>query len=483
MILYLALALSLLFIFVVQIFYRTSATKKNLPPSPPRLPIIGHLHLQKLPMYVTYNKLAEKYGPIYTLEYGSRRVVVVSSASTIEECFTTKNDPILANRSFLLVGKYLGYNYTAIDHAPYGDHWRNMRRLAASEMLSISRMNSLVSIRNDEVKQMITKLSHESMQNFAKVELKTPFRDLAFNIMTRMTTGKRAFDDDLTTYYDSANPGDFISFWGWFDGGRYEKKLSNIFKRMDTWMQQLVEECRNKLHPGSLETLVNNLLLLQKSDPKNITDDTIKGFVSGIIFAGNEATYVTIEWAMASIVQDPRILKKLKDEMDNVIGQHRRLEEDDLPKLPYLRMVILEALRMFPATPMIDPHMASEDCTIAGYHIPRGSIILANAWALHRDPTLWKDPDTFVPERFEGISDGAIKNFIGFGMGRRSCPGMHLGHRIMGLTLGSIIQCFDWQMISGKDIDMTGASGVTMPMVVPLEVLCKARPIVKKILS
>ncbi|KAJ8765499.1 hypothetical protein K2173_014621 [Erythroxylum novogranatense] len=365
-------------------------------------------------MYVTYNKLVEKYGPIYTLEYGSRRVVVVSSASTIEECFTTKNDPILTNRSFLLVGKYLGYNYTAIDHAPYGDHWRNMRRLAASEMLSISRMNSLVSIRNDEVKQMITKLSHESMQNFAKVELKTPFRDLAFNIMTRMTTGKRAFDDDvddggikefvngmmeLTTYYDSANPGDFISFWGWFD------------------------------------------------------------------------------------VQDPRILKKLKDEMDNVIGQDRILEEGDLPKLPYLRMVILEALRMFPATPMIDPHIASEDCSIAGYHIPRGSIILANAWALHRDPTLWKDPDTFVPERFEGISDGAIKNFIGFGMGRSSCRGMHLGHRIMGLTLGSIVQCLDWQMISGKDIDMTGANGVTMPIVVPLEVMYKARPIVKKILS
>ncbi|KAJ8765712.1 hypothetical protein K2173_014834 [Erythroxylum novogranatense] len=243
-ILYVAIALPLFLVFIVQIFFRTSATRKNLPPSPPRLPIIGHLHLQKLPMYVTYNKLAEKYGPIYTLEYGYQRVVIVSSASIIEECFTAKTDLILANRSSLLVAKYLGYNYTSVDHAPYGEHWRNMRRLVVSEMVSNGRLNSSVSIRNDEVKEMITKLSGDSMEDFAKVEMKTPFRDLAFNIMTRMTTGKKAFGDN-------------------------NDKGANEFT---------------------------------------------------IIFAGNEATYVSIEWAMASIVQSSRILKQLKDEMDNIIG-------------------------------------------------------------------------------------------------------------------------------------------------------------------
>ncbi|KAJ8769385.1 hypothetical protein K2173_002589 [Erythroxylum novogranatense] len=491
------LAISFLFLFLAQRFHRARTIRKNLPPSPPGLPIIGHLHLQEPPMYLTYYNLAKKYGPIFSLRFGSRTVVVVSSTSTIEECFT-KNDIVLANRSKLLVGKYLGYNYTAIDHTSYGEHWRNLRRISASEFLSNSRLNLLESIRKDEVKQLVTKLSRESMNDFAEVELKSVFRDLSFNILMRMTAGKRYFGDDvneeetrefqklmmeLPSFYDTSNPRDFFPIWSWIDGGRFEKRLRNVYQRMDNFMQNLVEACRDKLHPGSLETLVNNLLVLQKSDSQNITDEIIKGFISSMIFAGTEAIYVTLEWAMASVLKDSKILIKSREEIDNIIGQDCKLEENDLSKLPYLQNIILEALRMFPSTPVMDPHMASEDCTLAGYNIPRGTVVLANAWALHRDPSVWDDPNTFKPERFEGIGDGAIKNFIPFGMGRRSCPGMNLGYRVLGLALGSLIQCFDWRRVPGDDIDMRGGSGSTMPKVIPLKAMCKARPVVKKILS
>ncbi|CAN1274260.1 Isoflavone 2'-hydroxylase, partial [Linum perenne] len=98
-----------------------------LPPSPPSLPFIGHLHLLKEPIHRTLQTLSTKYGQIYFLSMGVRNVVVVSSPSLVEECFN-KNDIVLANRPFLVAGKILHYNYTTVGAAPYGPHWRDLRR-------------------------------------------------------------------------------------------------------------------------------------------------------------------------------------------------------------------------------------------------------------------------------------------------------------------------------------------------------------------
>ncbi|KAL3525653.1 hypothetical protein ACH5RR_014025 [Cinchona calisaya] len=122
-------ALSIFLIFITLKFL--SKKGRNLPPSPfPALPIIGHLHLLKPPLYRTFYNLSQKYGPIISLQFGNRLVVVVSSPSAVEECFT-KNDVVFANRPRFLVGKYLGYNYTNMIGSPYGDHWRNLRRLGS----------------------------------------------------------------------------------------------------------------------------------------------------------------------------------------------------------------------------------------------------------------------------------------------------------------------------------------------------------------
>lgn len=166
-------SLSLLF-FLLALKLHLSRKHKNsaLPPSPPALPVIGHLHLLKRrPMHLTFYSLAKKYGPIISLRFGSRLVVLISSPSPFEECFT-KNDVVLANRPKLLLGKHLAYNHTTLLQAPYGDHWRNLRRIGAVEIFSTHGINKFVSIRKDEIKQLLIKLSHNSLQNFGKVGVK-----------------------------------------------------------------------------------------------------------------------------------------------------------------------------------------------------------------------------------------------------------------------------------------------------------------------
>ena len=202
-----------------------------------------------------------------------------------------------------------------------------------------------------------------------------------------------------------------------------------------------------------------------------------------IILAGTDTSAITIEWAMSNLLNHPEVLKKARVEIDSQIGQENLIDEPDVSKLHYLQSIIFETLRLYPAAPLLVPHTPSSDCTIGGYNVPRGAIVLVNAWAIHRDPELWDDPTSFKPERFE--NEEKLREFshklMPFGLGRRACPGVSLAQRLVGLTLGSLIQCFEWDRVDGKEIDMIEGKGSTMPKVHPLEAMCKARPIVNKV--
>lgn len=201
-----------------------------------------------------------------------------------------------------------------------------------------------------------------------------------------------------------------------------------------------------------------------------------------MLVAGTDTSAVTLEWAMSNLLNHPDILKKARAELDTHIGHKRLIDESDLPKLPYLQSLISETLRLYPAAPLLPPHMSSDACPIGDFTMPRDTMLLVNAWAVHRDPTLWDDPLAFKPEGFQN-GEAEAQKFMPFGMGRRECPGAGLAQQIMGLTLGSLIQCFEWEKVGDKEIDMTEAFGITLQKAVPLEAKCTPRPITKDILS
>ncbi|XVF20611.1 hypothetical protein REPUB_Repub12eG0015700 [Reevesia pubescens] len=468
---------------------------KNLPPSPPSLPIIGHLHLLKPPIHRLYHSLSQKYGPIFSLQLGSRLLVVVSSSTAAEECLI-KNDIVFANRPKFIIAKHFSYNYTTVLSSSYGDHWRNLRRIGVTDIFSSTRLNASVTVRKDEIRRLLLKLSSDSRQDFAKVELKSMLADMTFNNIMRTVAGKRYYGDEVTNeaearefrdlvaeifkYSGTANPADYFSILNWFGQG-HEKKVKKLAKRMDGFLQKLIDDLRTKKQENTC--MVAHLLSLQDSDPRYYTDEIIKGFILVIVLAGTDTSAVTLEWAMSNLLNHPEILKKARAELDSQIGQENLIDEPDVSKLHYLRSIIFETLRLYPAAPLLLPHMPSTDCTIGGYNVPRGTIVLVNAWAIHRDPKLWDDPTSFKPERFENdekLGEHSHK-LMPFGLGRRACPGANLAQRVVGLTLGSLIQCFDWERVDGTEIDMTEGKGTTMPKAQPLVAMCKARPIVNKL--
>lgn len=196
-----------------------------------------------------------------------------------------------------------------------------------------------------------------------------------------------------------------------------------------------------------------------------------------MISAGMDTVAITVEWAVAELVRNPRVQQKAQEELDRVIGQGRVMTEDDIPNLPYLQCVTKECFRMHPPTPLMLPHKASVDVKIGGYDVPKGATVNVNVWAIARDPTVWKNPLEFRPERFQEEEvdvKGTDYRLLPFGSGRRVCPGAQLGMNLVTSLLGHMLHHFSWSLPSGLepgDVDMMEQPGTVTYMGKPLEVI------------
>ncbi|CAN1324002.1 Cytochrome P450 81Q32 [Linum perenne] len=479
---------SVLAAFLISMFLTSSKRNRrrvNRPPSPPSLPLIGHLHLLKEPLHRTLQHLSNHYGPIYSISMGVRNALVVSSPSIAEECFT-KNDAVFANRPDFFLGKILHYNYPTIASAPSGPLWRSLRRLLTSEFLSTAAVNSSHHIRQDEVKLLLQDLFEvsEPGSDFSKVDIRSRISGLTMNIIMRMVSGKRYYGaggkliqiqkgfqqviKEVSDVLSSATstPGDFLPMLRrCFDFGGTEKRIRKAHAMSDSFLQDLVNQHRksNKAENSTMNkynTMIDVMLYLQESEPQTYYgDDVIKGMILIMIIVGMGTFSVMMEWAMSLTLNHPEVLNKAKAELDKVVRNNRLVE----------------------VTPLLVPHQSSEDCNVHGYHIPKGTMLIVNAYAIQRDPKLWEDPTSFRPERHDDELLGYNK-MLPFGIGRRSCPGSVLANRVMGLVLGSLIQCFEWRSISDELVDMSEGQGLTMPKAEPLEGLCKPRTSMRNVL-
>ncbi|KAM7518875.1 hypothetical protein LguiB_017837 [Lonicera macranthoides] len=485
---FISLSTFLFLLVISKLFLKKKNNNKKSPPSPPSIPIIGHLHLVKKPIHRALQNIAQNYGPIVALKFGSRPVVVVSSPSAIEECFTT-NDIVFANRPRLLMGKHLNYNNTTIATASYGPLWRELRRVSVIEFFSTVKLNTYLGIRQEEIKILLKNLFQGLSKGFRRVKMMSRLSELSFNIVMRMVAGKRYFGTEVEDYQEAkefrglvreifdisgaSNLGDFLSFFRLIDFQNMEKSMVALHKKYDLFLQRLVDERRSK-RGGKTKTLVDTMLSLQESESQNFTDDIIKGMILTLLLAGTDTSSATIEWAMSLLLNHPEVLKKARAELDNCVGHERLAEESDLSKLQYLQCIVNETLRLFPPAPILGLHESSDDCTVGGFDVPGGTMLIANAWAIHRDPKVWDDPTSFRPERFEGGESKAY-TFVPFGTGRRQCPGAGLANRVVNLSLAVLIQCFEWERVSKELVDLSEGTGLTMPKDKPLEALCKPR--------
>ncbi|RWW08176.1 hypothetical protein GW17_00028404 [Ensete ventricosum] len=325
--------------------------KKNLPPSPPSLPFIGHLHLCTKPLHRCLARLTALHGPVLLLRFGARPVLVVASPAAADECFTTQ-DITFANRPSLPSRKYLLYkNNTTLGSASYGPYWRNLRRIATVEVLSSHRLRSSSDARAHEVRAMARELLRAcdaTADGFAKVELKSRLFQLAMNVLMRMIAGKRysweeegVVSEELKRFMvtvqeifalsGASNVGDFIPLLRWVDYGGVRRKLMRLHRVRDEFLQQLIDELRTKGGEESQtteakeeKTTISDLLSLQKTDPENCSDQIIKSVIS-VSSSKSELLLCLFDDGVTLILPVPMFSEELISSWNGYDGQYNRM--------------------------------------------------------------------------------------------------------------------------------------------------------------
>ncbi|XP_023768906.1 cytochrome P450 CYP82D47 [Lactuca sativa] len=488
-------------------------TGKNLKPPQAKgaWPIIGHLHLlggPELPHKVL-GDMADKHGPVFAIKLGVHQALVVSDAAIAKECFTT-NDKAFASRPKMEASKIMAYNYAVLGRAPYGDYWRKMRKMLVLEVLSQRRVEMLGHIRASEVRASVkelydvwvtNKLTESSESQMVKVEMSQWFGNLLLNIIVRIVSGKRFLPNDEEGVRFQAVAGkyielfgaflvaDFIPYLNWLDVGGYKKLMKNIGKDLDNifdrWLKEHKQESKyihqHEANQDFMHVLISILRGASKEEFPGFDHDTIiKATSLQVLAAGVETTSVTLTWALALLLNNPKALETAQEEIDEHVGRDRLVEESDLKNLVYLNAIIKETLRLYPAGPLSVPHESVEDCIVGGYNIPKGTRLVVNLWKLQRDPNIWSDPTEFKPERFlTSHKDIDVKGnhyeLLTFGSGRRMCPGVLFALQVLGLTLARLIQQFVLKKPTNEPIDMTESMGATNVKKTPLDVLLGPR--------
>ncbi|RVX15119.1 Cytochrome P450 83B1 [Vitis vinifera] len=315
-------------------------------------------------------------------------------------------------RSSSLGQQRLSYNGLDLAFAPYDGYWREMRKICVLHPFSSKRVQSFRSIREVEVSRMIEKFS-KSASAAKLTDLSETVMLLTSNIICRTAFGKR--------YEDKG-----------YDRSRFHGLLNDAQAMMGSFF--FTDHFPSM---GWVDKLTG--LIAQ-------TGEEFQGIGFDVFVAGTDPGAATLVWAMAEVTKNPGGKKKAQEELRTVFGRKGFVDEDDLHKLPYLKALVKETLRVHPPAPLLLPKETLENCTIDGYDIPPKTLVFVNAWAIGRDPEAWENPEEILPERFLSSSvdfKGQDYELISFSVGRRGCPGIHLGVVTVELALANLLYSFD----------------------------------------
>ncbi|CAN6216522.1 unnamed protein product [Urochloa humidicola] len=438
------------------------------------------------------------------LRLGSVPTVVVSSPEAAREVMRT-HDAHCCSRPATPGPRRLTYGYKDVAFAPYGDHVREMRKLFVLELLSMRRVQAAWDAREAQVDKLVKNLTSAGPNPVALDEHIFAAVDgiigtVVFGRIYGTESFKMQFLDMLNEAMDmlsSFSADDFFPN----TAGRLIDRLTGlvarrerIFKRLDAFFDAVIDlhldPTWNKLDDDEncRSDLVQALIELWKDNESDVpfTRDHVKAMLFDTFVGGINTSAVTMVWAMTELILHPRVLKSVQDEIRAVVGSKQRASRDDVSKLESLNMVVKETLRLHPPLTLLLPRETIQQVNITGYDVPANTRIIVNAWAISRDPNIWKDPEEFNPERFIGSNTdftGTHFEFIPFGSGRRICPGMVMAVTNMEFTLANLLHSFDWELPEGvvkEDISMQEAGSLVFQKKVPLMLVPRRyRPVIE----
>uniref|UniRef100_A0A0E0JFW2 Cytochrome P450 n=1 Tax=Oryza punctata TaxID=4537 RepID=A0A0E0JFW2_ORYPU len=451
----------------------------RFPPSPPwGLPLLGHLHLLGALPHRALRSLAAAHGPVLLLRLGRVPVVFVSSAAAAEEVMRSR-DLEFASRPRSAVAERLLYGHD-VAFAPYGEYWRQTRRICVVHLLSARRVLSFRRVREEEAAALVGRVRAAALAPGARgaVDLIEHLIAYSNTVVSRAVFGDesarglygdvdrgralRKLFDDFVQLLGQEPMGELQPWLGWVDSLRgLEGKVRRTFEALDSILEKVIDDHRRRRREvgrqmddsgGDHRDFVDVLLDVNEMDKDagiQLGTIEIKGIIMDMFAAGTDTTTTVMEWAMAELITHPDAMRNVQDEIKAVVGITGHVTEDHLDRLPYLKAVLKETFRLHPPLPLLVPHEPPADTKILGYNIPAHTRIVINAWTIGRDRATWGEhAEEFIPERFlESGLDYKGQDFVlvPFGAGRRGCPGVGFAVLAMEMALASLLYNFDWE--------------------------------------
>ncbi|KAK9932001.1 hypothetical protein M0R45_019252 [Rubus argutus] len=484
----------LLLPLLVLLLKKLNKPQKHFPPGPPKLPIIGNLHQfnqSGSSAHPNLWRLSKRYGPVMLLHLGRIPTLIISSAEAAKQVMKD-NDLHCCSRPASTGSRKLTYNYLDMGFAPYGEYWREIRKICVLELFSVKRVQSYRSIREEEVVKMIKSILDESTSSSSS---SVDLTEKLFALMGSMTfrivfgTSFEGSDFEHEKFHQVLHDTE-IMLAGFSAADYFPSYIGNIIDRISSkhkifdrvsgevhrFFQQVIDD---HLKPGRTqqdhEDIVDVLLKIVREQTgfgaAQLGHNNIKAVLLNLFLGGIDTGAITMLWAMAELAKKPRLMKKAQDEVRSCVGNKANVSETDTEQLQYLKMIVKETLRLHPPAPLLLPRKTMSPFKVLGYDVEPNTLVLINDWAISRDPEFWNDPEEFIPERFDDSSldfKGQNFEFLPFGAGRRICPGIYMATTTLELGLANLLHCFDWKLPEGmkeEDINMeetTGALALTI---------------------
>ncbi|KAI0762207.1 cytochrome P450 [Fomes fomentarius] len=433
----------------------------RLPPGPTPLPIIGNvLQIPSKDLGRGFAALSGMYGEVVHLSVLGQSIIVLGSYKAACDLME-KRSANYSGRPDSIMIPLVGLS-CMFAFMNYGSEWRQHRRAFHQQM-------------NSEVVGRYEPVQLDATRALLQRILSSP-KDLAAHLRFAFaaTVLQLSYGIEIGEYNDKyykmverlTEVGEEIAIPGrffvealpwlrylpmWFPGAEFKSYAAAANRDILCIMDQLLEVAKAAMVSfTSCETLVSRLLDATSLDKQNKLDpyEVCKGVTATVYAAGADTTHAAMEAFFLAMTLFPEIQKKAQAELDAVVGQSRLPEFEDRHSLPYTSAVIKELLRWHVVAPIGLPHRIVSDDVFNGYLLPAGATVVANIWAISRDPETYPDPESFTPERFldgEGKLDveGKDPANYAFGFGRRICPGRHFAESSLFITCASILWAFD----------------------------------------